>query len=398
MPVTAPELQRLRALDWAGRVPGLVGLDPAVPLSRASGGARHRLPRREDGACAFLHPDTSRCLIHEHFGAEAKPLACRLYPFSFARLGEAVAVDVAFSCSAVSAGEGAPVATHAPDWERILDEGDVEPPELRPLLRPGRSLPPPIVRELETHLAGLLAEPGLPVVDRLRCAVRYVRLALTGDPATEAGATLRDALRAGLPRQVRTHEPEGALDPTQRAVFFQWLHVTVNPPRPGADLLGRHGLEAERRRRVAQADRYREPGQRPFVAGRELRITHEDVPAVDPGPLRGDPEGRLARFLQAKLVGQRFLRTASGDVPFVLAAHQLLLAVPLVAWTAKALAADAGRMAVGPEDVRSAIRLADVGIGQVSVTSLPRKHGRAFEFVLTETDLVTAAAHWLLGP
>jgi hypothetical protein len=292
---------------------------------------------------------------------------------------------------------GAPLAAHLPAWERLVDEGGGEPPALEPRLRQGRGLPPGIVRELEAHLAGLLAEPGLGLTDRLRCAVRYVRLALTGDATTAAAATLREALRAGLPRQVGTHETEPPLDATQRAVLFQWLYVALNPPPAGADVLRGNALQAERRRRVAEADRYRKAGQRPLVGGRELRITHEDVLAVAPGILRDDGDGKLVGFLRAKLIGQRFLHSVQGDVPFVLAAHQLLFAAPMVGWTARALAADAGRSAVGSDDVRGAIRLVDVGIGQVSVTSLPKKQARAFELVLTETGLITAAARDLLG-
>jgi len=398
VPLAPGEAERLRGLDWSGRVERLVGLDPAVALPRASGPVRHRLPRLPDGACAFLDGGTNRCLIHERFGAAAKPLACRLYPFSFLGLGDRVAVDVAFSCSAVSAGQGAALAEHVPEWDRLLDEAGGEPAPLRPRLRSGAALPPRVVRELETHLAELLAEPGLDLVERVRCAVRYVRLALTGDPTTEAAAALRGALRAGLPKQVRTHEPERALDATQRSVFFQWLHVTVNAPRPGTDLFSGKELEAERRRRVAEADRYRAAGQRPLVGGRELSLTHEEIETVDASLLRADEGGRLARFFEAKLVGQRFLRTVDGDVPFALAVHELLLAAPVVAWTAKALAGDAGETAVRPRDVRTAIRLADRAVGQVSATILPKKLARAFEWVLTETDLVAGATARLVSP
>src|ERR1700722_13394186 len=72
------ECRRIEAQGWdvdrdlsglaAGRARGL-------PWSR-----HFPLNRRPDGSCVFLSNE-GRCRIHERFGAEAKPLPCRLFPF-----------------------------------------------------------------------------------------------------------------------------------------------------------------------------------------------------------------------------------------------------------------------------------------------------------------------------
>src|SRR5689334_11464399 len=56
---------------------------------------RTRLNHRPDGACVFLGKG-NRCLVHERGGPEAKPLACRLYPFILAPAGNHWRVGLRF--------------------------------------------------------------------------------------------------------------------------------------------------------------------------------------------------------------------------------------------------------------------------------------------------------------
>ena len=56
-----------------------------------------RLNHRKDGACVFLG-ENNRCRIHARYGAEAKPLACRLYPFVLVPTGERWRVGLRFAC------------------------------------------------------------------------------------------------------------------------------------------------------------------------------------------------------------------------------------------------------------------------------------------------------------
>src|SRR4051794_18388731 len=69
------EAQRLEQLAWAAGDP-LVG---AKVLFEHAG--KTFVAHRTDGSCVFLNLDNGRCRIHEQFGAEVKPLGCRLFPF-----------------------------------------------------------------------------------------------------------------------------------------------------------------------------------------------------------------------------------------------------------------------------------------------------------------------------
>ena len=99
--VSSRERKALEGVDWEGRADDLAGVKPTVGVKAPGMEGQRRLRRRDDGACIFLGEE-SQCRLHEHFGEEAKPLMCRLYPFGFYPMGDRVAVDVAFSCRAVS--------------------------------------------------------------------------------------------------------------------------------------------------------------------------------------------------------------------------------------------------------------------------------------------------------
>src|SRR5687768_11677489 len=76
VPVGPAEVARIEALDWRDKAPDLAGAPATVPSAAPSTKGRRRLARHPDGACVFLG-ERNQCRIHEHFGEEAKPLACR---------------------------------------------------------------------------------------------------------------------------------------------------------------------------------------------------------------------------------------------------------------------------------------------------------------------------------
>ena len=65
-----------------------------------------RIRKRLDGACGFLTRE-GRCRIHEMLGADRKPLACRVFPFSFRPAEGDVLVSASFACPTVIANQGA---------------------------------------------------------------------------------------------------------------------------------------------------------------------------------------------------------------------------------------------------------------------------------------------------
>jgi lysine-N-methylase len=133
--VTDAERERIAAQGWEQ--------DPAIanqPLFVAKGPwwkRRWRLNHRKDGACVFLS-EQGRCRIHEKFGSEAKPLACRVYPFILVAAGDQWRVGLRYACPSVAGDQGRPLAEHhlegyAAELSRQtgIDSSEVLPPRLQ---------------------------------------------------------------------------------------------------------------------------------------------------------------------------------------------------------------------------------------------------------------------------
>ncbi|MEM7246366.1 MAG: YkgJ family cysteine cluster protein [Acidobacteriota bacterium] len=392
VPLGPGEPESLEALNWSGKHEALASVKPSVKLK--TGGFGHRLSRREDGSCVFLGDD-ELCEIHRHHGMEAKPLACRLYPFGFYPVGKKVAVDVAFSCRAVREGHGRPVADRVPEWTAQLENARLKDGTTRHSLRKGQRLGPELLFELEHQLVAYLEDRSTSLLDRIRCCLRYCEMATTGRPDTEAAATLRRVMADGIPKMVGNEPVVGRMDDTQEAIFFQWTFLHVNPAPVDFDVLDAPKRQAIERERQLAAQAFRETDRKVWVDGRELTVSYAEVADV-----RWDDDVGaeiLQRFFQARLIGQRFLFDRKGEMPFVEAVPKLFACYPMLGWTAMALAGHDGRDAVDKKDVLEALRVLDRSFGLVHASLLPKKQAKACNFVFLETDLVTAASAQLQG-
>ncbi|HLJ56873.1 MAG TPA: YkgJ family cysteine cluster protein, partial [Chthonomonadaceae bacterium] len=86
VPVTRAEVEALRAAGVGKWVDG----EAFEPIPGHGGLLRIRKrPGDDGGACVFLTPE-SRCRIHEEMGERSKPLACRVFPFSFHPAGDEI--------------------------------------------------------------------------------------------------------------------------------------------------------------------------------------------------------------------------------------------------------------------------------------------------------------------
>jgi Fe-S-cluster containining protein len=99
-------------------------VDPFEPVAHG----HYRIRKRADGACGFLSAD-NRCRIHEELGGEAKPLACRVFPFRFHPVEGRPLVTTSASCPTIVRNEGAPLAAQAKEigalrseWTRAFPE------------------------------------------------------------------------------------------------------------------------------------------------------------------------------------------------------------------------------------------------------------------------------------
>lgn len=389
--VTEAEREALRSLEWP-EGSALAGVRPTAAVKVPGMEGRHRLARQDDGACVFLADN--QCALHREFGADAKPLMCRLYPFAFYAVGERTTVDCSFFCQGISRNVGEPLSVRESEWVEQIASGAASRSDSFEL-RKGTPIGPDLLWELEHFLLRFLEDDGLSIVDRVRCCVEFTRLGTTGDPTLPTAATLREAIATGLPVRVQKSAPQ-SLDEDQHGFFHQWVYLVVNPPPASLYELAPEPMRLALEKRKREAARYKNAMNTPIVDGRALDKTFADVSAVEIN-LTGELVTLFRRYFQAKIIGQRFLMAGEQELPFVEAVPRLFLGLPVAAWTAKALAAQAGAQEVQVSHLQHALRLVDRTLGQMSAPQLTKKQARAWDYLLYESSLVEAASAVIIG-
>jgi Fe-S-cluster containining protein len=151
VPITAGEAEAYRKLgpDFDEFEP-IPGYEPLL-----------RIRKRADGACVFLMED-NLCRIHKEMGFDRKPIACRLFPFSFHPADGDVVVTTSFACPAVVANEGEPIKSQIRELRVLHAEWAREHPEPpRPVeFVTGHALPRKALTSLRAILPKLIDRPG----------------------------------------------------------------------------------------------------------------------------------------------------------------------------------------------------------------------------------------------
>src|SRR5262249_3863189 len=122
VPVTEAERRRIEAQGWKGD-PEIGDLPLFVRLGRWS--SNYRLFRGDNG-CVFLSAEGG-CRLPGRHGAEANPLACRLYPFVLVPAGDHWRVSMRFACPSVATNQGRPLVKHADEvgqYAAILEQNE----------------------------------------------------------------------------------------------------------------------------------------------------------------------------------------------------------------------------------------------------------------------------------
>ena len=208
-PLLPADVDRLLALDWPERDPQQYFVDqfdePLDPGPALAAG-RDVFLRRSAGGCHFLRAD-NLCDIHARFGAEAKPLICRMFPYQYRATPRGIAVAMRFGecMSAPAALGGARVAEQGGDLEKMLDQHGPMP-----------LVPPLVWLDGETLLAfeeyeelerKLLAAPTRPL--EVRAAPFAAEVFRTLAPRVAQAS--RDQLEELSKRGAQARRPQGLL-------------------------------------------------------------------------------------------------------------------------------------------------------------------------------------------
>jgi lysine-N-methylase len=339
--LTAADRQRLQAQGWES--------DPELRgqrVLRAAGpwwSRRYYLAQRRDQGCIFLTA-AGRCRIHERFGAAAKPLACRLFPFVLIPTGNSWRVGLRYACPSAASNQGRPLAAHEAELHQLArlleqEEGNALAQLPPPPLQTGEQLSWSELERFVRALRRLLEDKSDPLERRWRkmlalaAVCRQARFAkVRGGRLTEFLDLVVDSLETEVPAAADLPPPSRL----GRLLFRQVLAVYARKDRGllrGPDLrhvLGRFlsGLRlAWGRGRVPRLNAYLPPA---------VTFTDLEKPA---GDLPADAQAVLQRYYQVKIASLQFCGPTGFGLSFWDGLEELALTFPAILWLARGLEA-----------------------------------------------------------
>lgn len=345
--VTDDERQRILAQGWEK--------DPALgdaPLIVREGwlSPRYRLGHRGE-ACVFLN-EQGRCRIHEKLGSEAKPLACRLYPFVLVPVGDHWRVGLRYSCPSAVRGEGKPVPEHLADLRQYAEAleaqeklAERQPPA--PVLQDQQAVGWPDLLRFAAALQSILQDRQDPIERRWRKCLALAALCrqakfdkVSGERLDEFLAVVAASLGDEVPvLPTELPPPSGMGRLLFRQVSAVYLRKDTGPER-GLAARGRLAL-------IGAAWRFaRGQGPLPPLHAGLPTATFEDLerPA---GPLNEAAERLLERYYVVKIASLQFCGPTNFNLPFWAGVESLALTLPIILWLARGYAERPREEAVG---------------------------------------------------
>jgi lysine-N-methylase len=336
--VTDQERERILSQGWE-RDPVLAG-KPLFVRGGHGWRKRYHLNQRPDGACIFLSSE-GRCRIHERFGPEGKPLACRLYPFVLIPAGDHWQVGLRFACPSAIASKGRALREHQPELKRYAELLEQQSPApLRqlppPTLQSGQSVPWSELHRFVQAILAILSQRDHRTEWRVRAAAALVRLCRQARFDGVQGSRLDDFLdvvTSGLVSETPI-QPEALLPPTRmgRLLFRQALALYVRKDR-GPDhsvVTGRLGLLSAALRFAV--GRGRVPRLHAWLPATEFARLEQPV-----GPLPREADEVLERYYVLKVGSLQFCGPGQFDLPFWEGLESLFLTLPVILWLRRAL-------------------------------------------------------------
>lgn len=353
--------ERLDRQGWAARL----GFDPTIKLR-----GQHYLRQREDGSCIFLKPD-GKCQIHAEFGFEAKPIACRFFPYMFSPATTSVRMGISFACQSVVENKGLAYNTQAGEAQRMARDipEALVPAGLAHLARK-RPAEAGELEGLERGLVQWISGPeslstrldGLAWLATTLAAAKLDRV--RGSRFVELVDTLVTHLADELP-----HHPVALAEPRELMLLRTAVFARVEDPKLAiGGRLGRWAVAFDQGCRYWRWRGENASWTVPPVRGIDgiavTFVTVESVKGVTQSPELAECDELLTRWMRATIEGGRVWGSGYYGWSAIDGLLSLSLSTACVGWVARLSAAKAGRGVPNLSDVRVAVRRIDRSAGR----------------------------------
>lgn len=360
--ITDAEHERIEKQGWTAAD----GIPEGQPIFVRMGGwltkRWWRLAHQPDGACVFLD-ERGLCRIHAKFGEEAKPLACRIYPYAFHPGGRKVVVSLRFSCPSVVRNQGDPVREQSKELRQLARQ--VVPENVTaarpPDLKPGTQLEWADFLRFARALELTIEDANASFLSRLLRAVMWIGVVeqsrfdkVLGDRLEEFLNLVRQAAAAETPDDVTPLMPRVSRPTPAGRVQFRLLagHYARSDT-----YASERGARARWRLLQNALRLTRGRGNLPPVQPCFREVPFDAL--EQPFGLPDEADELFTRYFLVKLQGLHFCGRPYYNVPLVEGFYSLALVYPCVLWLARWLAASEGRTELGIDDVGRALSIAD---------------------------------------
>lgn len=336
--VTPQEQARIEAQGW-DQDPEMAGVQLFVREGRFWNKQTY-LNHHGVGGCVFLN-EQGRCRIHAKFGEQAKPLACRLYPFVLVPAGSALRVGVRFACPSVTQNQGVPLREHASALQPLADEfarqiGWTEPID-PPKLAGSQRVDWPDLLQFVRALRDIVADDQTPLEFALRKTLAVGRLCRQARFERVSGPRLREFLEVVSASVEVDLVKAGAVPPPSwmgRLLFRQTAATCIRKdggPERGLAAHGRWALFASAIRFVWGS------GRVPALHRLIPDVCFEQLEVPDASAWTDDCEQLLRRYFRVKLESLQFCGPTNFQLSFWDGWDLLVLMYPLIRWLTRAI-------------------------------------------------------------
>jgi lysine-N-methylase len=366
VPVTPEERRRIAEQGWS-QLPEFQGIPlfvPYGPIWRR----RWRLNQRDGDRCIFLD-ENGLCRIHAKFGAEAKPFACRLYPYVLVPVGDHYRISLRYACPSATANKGRRLDAQLEELREYATGFERWHREMHPHLDSSGETPPPPFGQGEIldwrdlilfaeHFTRILERRRQSLVERWLTILHIARICREARFEQVRGERLRqflEILEGSAEEEVKQLLQRHAKPSwVGRILFRNFLAICLRKDqgvRRGVASRSRLGLMAAMWRMV------RGKGKLPPLQKGLPDKTFQELE----GPLSALPQAAwelLERYYCVKMKSLQFCGPAFMDYPFLTGLELLALTFPMILWLTRGYLERGGLAAV-----EKAVQVVDENFG-----------------------------------
>lgn len=357
--LTEDDRRRIDAHDWHAEL----GVPPYVPLGRG-----FVLNKTAEDACVFLDAE-NRCRIHSRFGEAAKPVACRIFPFSVRRTSASWQGSLRFDCPSITGNRGALIEENRSWLGGLVDEIQSEIPpsdivELQTGLRASPDEETAFLKRLTQWLDGVGPAAELPLMERIRGAAHLSSLLAGARFDRVRGQRfeeLLDILFTNLPQELTIPLPPPSSRQVglfRQCVLVHTEHATLAEARAGFGGRTRMKLAQLVRARSMRRGRGTAPPLRGFTLPHRPQFTAIECVRPNQSDTYSVTD-LIRRYIAARIEGRSVYGAGYYAWPLFVGFCALWLGIAAVGWLARYRAAGQNRGEISFDDVASALGVVD---------------------------------------